>query len=277
MAVRVVGSVAEGSPHTATAADWAAVLEAVGRVPWPGDVYLNQLGQGISLRPVDLAQQIAAGISWIDYTDWPMLNLVAIPGFPLPLTAFGFQAFTQACLGYPLDYGTEPSQFAPLDGLHVPGGYAAALFTTVDILHTAGVALPYPLTDLGYDPATTVQRSASGRTVYAAPMFGIKVGRGWYFWACGTQEGPYIPGAIYGSFLDVAMEAPQLVLRNGGSSGAVAPSPSPQPVPGSTVVQSVTPPPPTSSGIPHTGVLVAAGGLALGLGLILAGVGAAQP
>jgi len=280
VAVHVVGTVAEGSSSTATAADWAAVLDAAGRAPWPGDVFLNQIGNGIPLRPVDLAAQIIGGISWIDYTDWPMQyidlapNLVPLaPELMVPLLSGGFQAFTQVCFGYPLGYGNQPPQFLPVNGLHVPGGYATSLFTTVDILHTAGMVLPYPMTDLGYDAATAVQRDSFGRAVYAAPMFGIQVGRGWYFWACGTQRGKYIIGSIYGAFIELAVELPQLFSPNGAVSGAVGPSPSPHEVPGSKVEQSVTPPPPPASpGGSREGVLIAAGGLALGLGLLLSGM-----
>ena len=259
----IVGSVADGT-YGATAADWAAMLDAVSGSPFPGDAFANEYGQGFTIRPIDLAAQIIGGITWIDYCRWPLYDPIGL----LVLTgAGGFQAFTQSIFGYPLAYGRQAPQFLPpASPLYVPGGYGSALFTTVDILHTAGVALPF-----GYVPSTqTVSEFSAGHTVYAAPMFGIRAGKGWYFWAT-----PGVTGNTYGTWISAVLVSPGSFLRGGGVSGGVPPATTPPSVPGSSPPNTgvATPPPPPPS---RTGIYVAAGALAAVGGIILAGQGAAE-
>lgn len=142
----------------------------------PEGYVINAGGETIDRSQSAISDFVMGGGVWIDYGGWPMYYRDT-PFGPFPLGQDGFMAFL--------------------------------VNSAVPFRHTFNVKLHYP--DFPFDRALVVQepvipsfitpdRSAPSRDK-AFSCFSMKLGQGWYFWACADPSGTGVHYQDYARFI----------------------------------------------------------------------------
>lgn len=279
-----------GVNNTATDSMWGDLHALLAQDPLVSEyhVILNQNGQVLDRPPADLAALLKNSggqkTIWIDYGGWPMNQAPAWWSFGRPVWSWeNFTDFVRAA-DPRLVVQSLPSEpqyprprelaFVPPDMTRYP--YFRGLSVNVDLAQVPwsddGVA-----SGGGYWTTTgdVWVEKFQGYDQYTYRCFGIRLGKGWYFWAYGQLDGWGVTPAHYASFIRWVLEQ----YKTGGSGpiqGPPAPPGSVEPPGSSQPPGPVTPPStPTTPSAPSTWwaslstvekAALVGGGLALVLG-----------
>ena len=179
---------------------WQSLQSAISSSGLNATIYLNEGGEYQSTTPQDVASLVRNGGIWIDYCGWPFFSFGQGSG--------GFEALVKAAgINLQPAFGA-PYQAFPFAWSEYP---YASTFQRAGYPYHRGLVTATAIGTVGGAPETTtanvntyISLNNHVALVHLYSCFGLRIGRGWYFYAYGNGTSGVSP-QTYANFIVSAL------------------------------------------------------------------------